>query len=196
MNTSTSTIPTRDHHFKRQNFQFKLVTNRCDGRNKAWYSCDEHTHTGNWSLARYLVRTCGHCTSVTHRRIVDLLLVREAYKWRWCLLHVRPAIIIFSLYKCCFLARTAAESRTNISTNSGKSYQTLAHMCTFIWKWIYAKQIAHRYIRGQLGGGGLGGQQLKSLGKLSDWHQLWFASEKGLNTCRPSIPQVASRGRG
>ena len=29
---------------------------------------------------------------------------------------------------------------------------------------------------GHLGGGGLGGQQLKNVVKLSDWHQLWFTS--------------------
>ena len=44
----------------------------------------------------------------------------------------------------------------------------LAHMCRFIWEWIYAKQIAPRYTRGG------------ALGKLSnswtDWHQLWFMS--------------------
>ncbi len=51
-------------------------------------------------------------------------------------------------------------------------------------------------------GGFLGGQQFnKSLGKLSDWHQLWFTSAdssgKGhmLNTSRPSIPQGASLGK-
>ena len=41
----------------------------------------------------------------------------------------------------------------------------------------------------------LGGFQFKSLGKLSDWHQLWFASadssgnEHRLNASRPSIHQ-------
>ena len=46
---------------------------------------------------------------------------------------------------------TAAKSRTNLSTNSGKATkqlgrlaQNLAHMCQFIWDWIYAKQIAPR----------------------------------------------------
>ena len=39
----------------------------------------------------------------------------------------------------------------------------------------------------------LGGQQFKSIGKLSDWHQLWFTSADSsgnghrLNTSRPSI---------
>ena len=78
-------------------------------------------------------------------------------------------------------ARTAAKSRTNLSTNSGKATKrlgrlapNLAHMCKFIWEWIYAKQIALRGTRGHLGV--LGGQPIKSLGKLSDWHQLWFTS--------------------
>ena len=69
-------------------------------------------------------------------------------------------------------------------------------MCKFIWKWIFAKQIAPRDKRGHFGGGGgLGGQQFKSLGKLSDWHQLWFTSADSsgyghrLNTSRHSIPQ-------
>ena len=50
--------------------------------------------------------------------------------------------------------------------------------------------------------GVLGGQQFKSLGKLSDWHQLWFTSADSsgngqrLNTSRPSIPQVAFRRGG
>ena len=76
----------------------------------------------------------------------------------------------------------------------------LAHMCRFIWEWIYAKQIALRDTRGALGGGGgLGGQTFKSLEKLSngctDWHQLWFRSEDSsgnrhrLNTSHPTIPQ-------
>ena len=50
--------------------------------------------------------------------------------------------------------------------------------------------------------GVLGGQQFKSLGKLYDWHQLWFTSANSsgnrhrLNTSRPSIPQVEFRGGG
>ena len=67
-------------------------------------------------------------------------------------------------------ARTAAKSRTNPSTNSGKATKRLsrlapdlAHMCKFIWEWIYAKQIAPRDTRGVIGGV-LGGQQFKSMG--------------------------------
>ena len=66
-------------------------------------------------------------------------------------------------------ARTAAKSRTNLSTNSGKATKrlgrlapNLAHMCKFILEWIYAKQIAPRETRGHLGV--LGGQQFKSMG--------------------------------
>ena len=66
-------------------------------------------------------------------------------------------------------AHTAAKSRTNLSTNSGKATKRLdrlapnvAPMCKFIWEWIYAKQIAPRDTRGYLGF--LGGQQLKKYG--------------------------------
>ena len=102
-------------------------------------------------------------------------------------------------------ARTAAKSRTNLSTNSGKATKRLgrlaphmAHMCKFIWEWIYAKQIVPRDTRGHLGV--LGDKQFKSIGKLSDWHQLWFTSADSsgnghsLNTSRPSMPQGAFGG--
>ena len=63
-------------------------------------------------------------------------------------------------------ARTGAKSRTNLGTNSGKATKrqgrlapNLAHMCIFIWEWIYAKQIAPRDTRG--GGGALGGSNIK-----------------------------------
>ena len=68
-------------------------------------------------------------------------------------------------------------------------------MCKFTWEWIYAKRIAPRDTRGVLGG-----QQFKSMGKLSEWHQLWFPSADSsgnghmLNTSRPSIPRVAFGG--
>ena len=48
----------------------------------------------------------------------------------------------------------------------------------------------------------LGGQQFKSLGKLSDWHHLWSSSADSsgnghrLNRSRPSIPQGAFEGGG
>ena len=92
------------------------------------------------------------------------------------------------MYKCCFLACFCASQRVQrrkaeltlvqIREKATKRLVRLtpnvANMCKFILEWIYAKQIAPRYTRGHLGG--LGGQQFKSLGKLSDWHQLWFTS--------------------
>ena len=55
-------------------------------------------------------------------------------------------------------ARTAAKSRTNLGTKSGKATKRLGRlvsnlgdMCKFIWEWIYAKQIAPRGTRGHLG---------------------------------------------
>ena len=108
-------------------------------------------------------------------------------------------------------ASTAAKSRTNLSTNSGKATKrlgrlapNLAHMCKFIWEWIYAKQIAPRDTSGALGG--FRGQTFKSVGKLSnswtDWHQLWFTSAGSsrnghrLNTSHPTISQGAFGGGG
>ena len=78
-------------------------------------------------------------------------------------------------------ARTAAKSRTNLSTHSGKAIKglgrlapNLAHMCRFISEWIYAKQIAPRDTRGHMGG--FRGSKNQNLGKLSngwtDW-QVW-----------------------
>ena len=58
---------------------------------------------------------------------------------------------------------------------------------------IRQKNCPSRHTRGTWGV--LRGQQFKSLGKLSDWHQLWFTSADSsgnghrLNTSRPSIPQ-------
>ena len=80
-------------------------------------------------------------------------------------------------------------------------------MCIFIWEWIYDKKLPFETQGGHLGGGGLGGQTLKSLEKLSngwtDWHQLvWFMSADSsgdgymLNTRRPTIPQGAFGGGG
>ena len=71
-------------------------------------------------------------------------------------------------------------------------------MCRLIWKWIYAKQIVPRNIRGHLGG--FRGHTFKTIGKLSNWHQFWFTSAdssgNGLNTSRPSITQGALGGGG
>ena len=106
-------------------------------------------------------------------------------------------------------ARTAAKSRTNLNTDSGKAIKrlgrlapNLAHMCRFIWEWIYAKQIAPLDTRGHMGG--FRGSKIQNLGKLSngwtDWHQIWYKSADSsgnghrLNTIRPSIPQWHFRG--
>ena len=102
-------------------------------------------------------------------------------------------------------ACTASKSRTNLSTKSGKATKrlgrltpNLAHMRKFIWEWICRTNCPSRHKGGTWGV--LGGQQFKSLGKLSDWHQLWFTSADSsgnghrLNTSRPSIPQGAFRG--
>ena len=51
-------------------------------------------------------------------------------------------------------------------------------------------------------GGGFRGYKFKTMGKLSNWHQLWFTSAESsgnghrLNTSRPSITQEALRGGG
>ena len=98
-------------------------------------------------------------------------------------------------------ACTAAKSRTNLSTNSGKATKrlgrlapNLAHMCKFIWEWIYAKQIAPRETRGALGGFYVVNNS-KYMDKLSDWHQLWFTSADSsgnghrLNASAPQYPR-------
>ena len=100
----------------------------------------------------------------------------------------------------CVLARTAAKSRTNLSTNSGTATKrlgrlapNLAHVQIHMGMDIRQTNCPSRHK------GVFGGQQFKSLGKLSDWHQLWFTSADSsgnghrLNTSRPSIPQVAFR---
>ena len=107
-------------------------------------------------------------------------------------------------------ARTAAKSRTNLSTNSGKATKrqgrlapNLAHICKCMGMDIRQTNCLSRHKGGgHLGRGGLEGQQFKSLGKQSDWHQLWFTSADSpgnghrLNTSRPSIPQGALGGGG
>ncbi len=100
-------------------------------------------------------------------------------------------------------ARTAAKSRTYLSTNSGKSYQTAGPIGTKFGTHVQIHMgmdigpTPNKLPLETQGGtwGVLGGQQFKSLGKLSDWHQLWFTSADSfgnghrLNTSRPSIPQ-------
>ena len=80
----------------------------------------------------------------------------------------------------------------------------LAHICRFIWEWIYAKTLPFETQGGHLGV--LGGQTFKSLEKLSngwiDWHQLWFTSADSfwnrhrLNTSCPTIPPGGIWGGG
>ena len=72
-------------------------------------------------------------------------------------------------------AHTAATSRTNLSINLEKATKrldqlapNLAHMCRFIWEWIYAKQNLSSRHKGGGHLGVLGGQTFKSLGKLSN----------------------------
>ena len=98
-------------------------------------------------------------------------------------------------------ARTAAKSQTNLSTNSGKATKwpgrlalNLAHMCKLGMD-IRQTNCPSRHKGGTWGGGVLGSQQFKSLGKLSDWHQLWFMSADShgnghrLNTSCPQYPR-------
>ena len=86
--------------------------------------------------------------------------------------------------------------------NGWAEWHQIWHTCKFIWKWVYTPNKLPLETQGGTWGGGLGGQQLKSLGKLSDWHQLWFTSadssgnEHRLNASRPSINQGAFRGGG
>ena len=105
-------------------------------------------------------------------------------------------------------ARTAAKSRTNLSTNSGKSYQTAGPIGTKFGKHVQihmGKDIRQTNCPSRHKGGTwgvLGGQQFKSIAKLSDWHQIWFRSADSsgnghrLNKSRPSIPQGALGGGG
>ena len=97
---------------------------------------------------------------------------------------------------------TLAQIREKLP-NGRADWHQIWHTFANVWEWIYAKQIASRDTRGGgTWGGGLEGQQFKSLGKLSDWHQLWFTSADSpgnghrLNTSRPSIPQGALGGGG
>ena len=117
------------------------------------------------------------------------------------------------MYKCGFFgvflhqsARTAAKSRTNLSTNSGKPTKRPGRLAPNFY--TCANSYGNGYTPNKLPletqgvtWGVLGGQQLKNMGKLSDWHELWFTSSGSsgkLDTSRPSIPQGAfgRRGRG
>ena len=102
----------------------------------------------------------------------------------------------------CESARTAAKSRTNHSTNSGKTTKRLdrlapdlAHVQIHMGMDMRQTKCSSRH-KGGTWGRGLEGQQFKSMGKLSDWHQLCFTSADlsgsghRLNTSRPSITQM------
>ena len=101
-------------------------------------------------------------------------------------------------------AHTAAKSRTNLSTNSGKLpngwadwHEIWTHVQIHMGMDVLQTNCPSRHTWGVLGG-----QHFKRMGKLSDWHQLWFMSADSsgnghrLNTSRPSIPKVAFRGGG
>ena len=70
----------------------------------------------------------------------------------------------------------------------------LAHMCIFIWEWIYAKQIEPQDTMRHFGD--FMGSHIKKSGRLSngwtDWHQIWYTSADSsgnghrLSTIRPS----------
>ena len=108
-------------------------------------------------------------------------------------------------------ARTAAKSRTNLSTHSGKATKrrgrlapNLAHIhcANSCGNGIRQTNYPSRHKGGTWGGGGLEGQQSKSIGQLSDWHQLWVTSADSsgnghrLNASRPSIPPGGISGGG
>ena len=100
-------------------------------------------------------------------------------------------------------ARTAAKSRTKLSTNSGKgtNWHKMWHTCAKSYGNGYTPNKLPLETQGDTCRV-LGGQHLKSLGKLSDWHQLWFTSADSsgnghrLNTSRPSIIHGPFRGGG
>ena len=93
-------------------------------------------------------------------------------------------------------ARTAAKSRTNLSTHSGKAIKglgrlapNLAHMCRFILEWIYAKQIAPRDTRGHMGG--FRGSKNQNLGKLSNGWTDWQKSGEAVKRLDRLAPNLA-----
>ena len=96
------------------------------------------------------------------------------------------------MYKCCFLAcfcanqrlqrrkaeLTVAQIRKKLP-NGWADWHKIWHTCANSYGNGYTpNRLPLETQEGQFGGGVgvLGGQQLKSLGKLSDWHQLWFTS--------------------
>ena len=100
-------------------------------------------------------------------------------------------------------ARTAAKSRTNLSTNSGKTTKRLGQLAPNFGTYVQIhmgmdiRQTNCPSIHKGGTWGVLGDQQFKSRGKLSDWHQLCFTSPDSsgnghrLNTSGPSIALFA-----
>ena len=105
------------------------------------------------------------------------------------------------LFLACFarVSATAAKSRTNRKATKrlGRFAPNLAHMCKFIWEWVYAKQIAPRDTRRVLWG-----QQFKSLRSCPIANNFLFTSAESsgnghrLNTSNPLIPQGGIVGGG
>ena len=101
-------------------------------------------------------------------------------------------------------ARTAAKSRTNLSTNSEKATKRLGRLAPNLANvQIHMRnKLPFETQRGYLEG--FMGSNIGKSGKLSngwtDWHQLWFTSADSsgnglrLNTSRPSITQGAFLG--
>ena len=87
-----------------------------------------------------------------------------------------------------------------MSACSGQNYNFRCINVDF-WR-VFARVSPSRH-KGALGGGGgvSEGQQFKSIGKISDWHHLWFMSADSsgnghrLNAHRPSISQGHFWGR-
>ena len=83
--------------------------------------------------------------------------------------------------------------------NGWADWHHIWHTCANSYGDVYTPNILPLETQGGTWGV-LGGQQFKSLGKLSDWQQLLFTSTdssgKGhrLNTSRPSMPQGAFGG--
>ena len=101
--------------------------------------------------------------------------------------------------------RVSATAAKSLTTNSGKSYQTARPIGTKFGTHVHIHNgnvYAPNNLPLETQEGHLGESTIQKSGKLSDWHQLWFTSADSsgnghrLNTSRPSIPQVAFRGRG
>ena len=121
-----------------------------------------------------------------------------------------------SMYKCCFLAcfcasqrvqrwkakLTLAQIREKLRNGWADWHKFGTHVQFHMGMDIRQTNCPLKHKEGTWGV--LGGHQFKSLGKLSDWHQIWFTSEDSsgnghrLNPSCPSVPQGAlgEGGRG